>query len=95
MKKFYVSAIDGSKKSPSASIFFPIFFIHINQGFGGDLANFFDPSVKSSLALSKGLCHKQPIETKQTKEITIPWNYRLYLETFAQGVDLGALFMRP
>jgi len=32
------------------------------------LANFFDPSVKLPLALSKGLCHKQPIETKQTKE---------------------------
>jgi hypothetical protein len=32
------------------------------------LANFFDPSVKLLLALSKGLCHKQPIETKQTKE---------------------------
>jgi len=38
MKKFYVSAIDGSKKSPSASIFFPIFFIHINQGFGASAA---------------------------------------------------------
>ena len=59
------------------------------------LANFFGPSVKLSLALSKGLCHKQPIETKQTKEITIPWNYRLYLETSAQGVALDALFMRP
>jgi len=35
------------------------------------LANFFDPSVKLSLALSKGLCHKQLIETKQTKEIII------------------------
>jgi hypothetical protein len=35
------------------------------------LANFFDPSVKLPLALSKGLCHKQPIETKQTKEIII------------------------
>jgi hypothetical protein len=32
------------------------------------LANFFDPSVKFPLALSKGLCHKQPIETKQTNE---------------------------
>ena len=35
------------------------------------LANFFDPSVKLPLALSKWLCHKQPIETKQTKEIII------------------------
>ena len=35
------------------------------------LANFFDPSVKLPLALPKGLCHKQPIETKQTKEIII------------------------
>jgi len=41
MKKFYVSAIDGSKKSPSASIFFPIFFIHINQGFGAIWPTFF------------------------------------------------------
>ena len=35
------------------------------------MANFFDSSVKLPLALSKGLCHKQPIETKQTKDIII------------------------
>ena len=69
-------------------IFFPIFFIHINQGFGGDLplalANFFDPSVKLTLALSKGLCHKQPIETKQTKE-TIIMNYTVALSIAAKA----------
>ena len=55
-------------------IFFPIFFSLINQGFGASAAGagqLFYPSVKLPLALSKGLCHKQPIETKQTKEIIL------------------------
>ena len=71
MKKFYVSAIDDSKKSPSASIFFSNLFHSYKSGVCGDLADFFCPSVKLPLELSKGLCHKQPIETKQTKEIII------------------------
>ena len=84
MKKFYVSAIDGSKKSPSASIFFSNLFHLYKSGVCGDLANFFDPSVKLPLALSKGLCHKQPIETKQTKETTI-MNYTIALSIAAKA----------
>jgi hypothetical protein len=48
------------------------------------LADFFDPSVKLPLALSKGLCHKQPIETKQTKDIST-MNYTVALSVAAKA----------
>ena len=60
----------GGKQGGSTHLFSNLFQPY-KSGVLGDLANFFDPSVKLLLASSKGLCHKQPIETKQTKETTI------------------------
>jgi len=55
------------KQGGSTHLFSNLFHSYKSGGWGRlplALANFFDPSVKLLLALSKWLCHKQPIETQ-------------------------------
>ena len=60
-------------KQGGSTHLFSNLFQPYKSGVWGDLplalADFFGPSVKLSLALSKGLCHKQPIETQTEKRL--------------------------